>query len=80
MGIAMFFDGSLYAGVGVSDKLDDNWDGHAYVVFGDEFAEAQVGANYKINSNLDANVYVRFFMADHGDDHNRLGLGLTYKF
>ena len=74
------FDGSLYAGVGVSDKLDDNWDGHAYVVFGDEFAEAQVGANYKINSNLDANVYVRFFMADHGDDHNRLGLGLTYKF
>lgn len=74
------FDGSLYAGVGVSDNLDENWDGHAYVIFGDGFAEAQVGANYKINSNLDANVYGRFFMADHGDDHNRLGIGLTYKF
>lgn len=74
------FDGSIYAGVGVSDNLDENWDGHAYLVFGDEFAEAQVGANYKINSNLDANVYARFFMADHGDDHNRLGVGLTYKF
>lgn len=73
-------DGSIYAGVGVSDVLDDNWYGHAYLVFGDEFTEAQVGANYKINDELDANVYARFFMADHGKDHNRLGIGLTYKF
>lgn len=73
-------DGSIYAGVGVSDVLDDNWNGHAYLVLGDEFAEAQVGATYRINNELDANVYARFFMADHGDDHNRLGVGLTYKF
>ena len=73
-------DGSIYAGVGVSDVLDENWDGHAYLVFGSEFSEAQVGATYKINHDLDANVYARFFMADHGSDHNRLGLGLTYKF
>ena len=73
-------DGSIYAGVGVSDVLDDNWAGHAYFVLGDEFSEAQLGATYKINNDLDANIYGRFFMADHGDDHNRLGLGLTYKF
>ncbi|MEA4821074.1 MAG: hypothetical protein VB122_02390, partial [Erysipelotrichales bacterium] len=74
------FDGSLYAGVGVSDNLDENWDGHAYVIFGDEFAEAQVGAAYKINKDLDANIYFRSFMPDHGDNHNRVGIGLTYKF
>lgn len=74
------FDGSLYAGVGVSDNLDENWDGHAYVIFGDEFTEVQVGAAYKINNDLDANLYFRSFMPDHGDNHNRVGIGLTYKF
>ncbi len=80
LGYRDVLDGSIYAGVGVSDTLDDNWFGHAYLVFGDEFTEAQVGANYKINRELDANIYARFFMADHGNDHNRLGIGLTYKF
>ena len=46
----------------------------------DEFAEAKVGAAYKINNNLDANLYFRSFMPDHGDNHNRVGIGLTYKF
>lgn len=74
------FDGSLYAGVGVSDNLDENWIGHAYAIFGDDFTEAQLGAAYKINSELDANLYLRLFTPDHGDNHNRVGIGLTYKF
>ena len=67
-------------GLGVSGSLCDKWDGHAYVVFSDEFTEAQVGATYKINSELDGNVYVRSFMPDVGKDKNRLGVGITYKF
>ena len=71
---------TLYAGVGYVKELDNKWDGHAYVIFSDEFAEAQVGGTYKINHELDANVYYRFIMQDHGSDHGRLGVGLTFKF
>lgn len=72
--------GAGYLGIGATRSLDNNWDGHAYVLLSDEFVEAQVGATYKITSELDANVYFRSFMPDEGKDKNRLGVGITYKF
>jgi len=75
-----FLDNSVYAGVGVTGKLDNKWNGHAYVIFSNEFTEAQVGAAYKLAYNLDGNVYFRSFMPDVGKDKNRLSVGLTYKF
>jgi len=72
--------GAGYLGVGFTRELDRKWDGHASVVFSDEFVEAQVGATYKIISDVDANVYFRSFMPDVGNNKNRLGVGITYKF
>ena len=75
-----YADGAGYLGIGATRELDNKWDGHAQVLFGDEFVEAQVGATYKITSEVDANVYYRSFMPDVGDDKNRVGVGITYKF
>ena len=75
-----YVGGSTYLGVGVSGVLDNKWDGHAYVLFADEFTEVQAGATYNITRDLGANVYFRSFMPDAGDDKHRVGAGLTYKF
>lgn len=72
--------GSTYLGVGVNGVLDNKWDGHAYIIFADEFTEAQAGATYNITNDLGANVYFRSFMPDVGKDKHRVGVGLTYKF
>jgi len=75
-----YSSGSTYLGVGVTGALDNKWDGHAYVIFADEFTEVQAGATYNITSDLGANVYFRSFMPDAGNDKHRVGAGLTYKF
>lgn len=72
--------GTVYLGVGATGEIDKDWRGHGYAIFSDEFTELQVGAAYRINRELDANVYYRVIMPDHGDDHDRVGIGLTFKF
>ncbi len=72
--------GTAYLGVGATHGIDKNWNGHGYAIFSGEFTELQIGAAYKINRELDANVYYRAIMPDHGDDRDRIGVGLTYKF